>query len=166
MLTFYRAAGFGSDTTAIFYPLHQKPFQLWRAYLQRVRAANISTASHMDLNACAVLSAQSPAYPCYLSVYGSGHQTLSLRPRSPPAIPRPHRRNAATEQHTQSAPPSRYGTGAPSPSTQTSGQWSASRRLQRPCPPPRRMQRRNAHTLADCLKLLTTTHTGIHQRRR
>ncbi len=63
---------------------------------------------------------------------GSGHQTLSLRPsfaacNAPGPI-------AGTPQlsNIQSVPPSRYGTGAPSPSTQTSGQWSASRRLQRP----------------------------------
>ncbi len=114
----------------------------------------------MDLNARAVLSAQVPACPCSLSGVGSGHQTLSLRLvrrlQCPGFI-------AGTLQLSNNAICSavtlwNWRAIAVSPD---SGQWSASRRLQRPCPPPRRIRRETRHTLADGRNLSLTAYPAL-----
>ncbi len=116
----------------------------------------------MDLNARAVLSAQVSSVPMFLSGGGSGHQTLSSRPRSPPACPG---FIAGTLQLSNIRNLLRltlwnWRAIVVSPDV---GSVVSSRRLQRPCPPPRRMQRRNAPTLADGCNLSLTAYSRLNQ---
>ncbi len=145
MRMFYRAGGSGSDTTAIFVRLIKSLFCFLQHFLGCVRATNIQHRIPHGFEC-----PRSPVCPglqrAHVLFQAAG---LVIKPfrcglvrclQCPASSPEPLQQSSIRNllrRHVMELARHRR-----QPRRRVSG--PASRRLQRPCPPPRRMQRRNA----------------------